>query len=63
MKARITNPLGFDCVRDGELINLKKGSIVSGSIAVQACTTGDAIKVNEPRTETKVHGPTDTKAA
>jgi len=62
MKAKITNPLGFRCAPKGSSVEtFAKGTIVEGQVAEWAVRMKQATKVTDPRTETKVVSPAETK--
>lgn len=63
MKAKITNPMGFRCAPKGSTVEtFAKGMIVEGQVAEWAVRMKQATKISDPRTETKIVAPAETKA-
>jgi len=62
-QAKITDPLGYQCAPDGHtIVTYPAGMVVTGQVAEWALADHKAARMFDPRTETKVTGPTDTKA-
>lgn len=63
-KAKITAKNGFRCAPEGHtIVTFPHGEIVTGQVATWALASGDASRMFDPRTETKVAGPDEVKAA
>ena len=61
-QAKITDPLGYKCAPDGHtIVTYPLGVVVTGQVAVWALADHKAARMFDPRTETKVTGPTETK--
>lgn len=62
-QAKITAPLGFNCAPDGHtIVNFPMGSVVEGKVAVWALADKKASRLFDPRTETKIIAPNETKS-
>lgn len=62
-KAKITRPDGFRCAPEGHtVITIPCGTIVEGQVAEWALADRAASRMFDPRTETKVESPPETKA-
>ena len=64
IKAKITNPTGYNCAPLGHTVeHYPFGAAVEGKVAKWALADGKAIADFDPRSETKVVAPTETKDA
>jgi len=63
MKARIIKQEGYRCAPEGARVVLfGYGETVTGKVAEWALADGAAQQITDPRTETKIQSPPETKA-